>query len=184
VHAADPAARDAELVQLSRGGSREAFGLLVTYYSRTVRAVCLARTGHRDIDDLVQETFLRAYKGLGRLENGGRFGAYLLRIASNLCIDRLRRQRRDQVSLDEVELEPPPASSHDEKDERIALVRRGIGRLPEAMREALLLFYFEDLSYAQMAALLGITEAAVNQRLSRARAQLRAWLGAGTERRP
>lgn len=171
-------------MQLSRAGSREAFGLLVTHWSRTVRAVCVARTGHhRDLDDIVQETFLRAYRGLNRLQDGTRFGPYVLRIAKNLCVDRLRRARRS-VSLDEVELEPPPASSHDEKEERLVALRRQVGRLPEAMREALLLFYFEDLSYAQMADALGITEAAVNQRLSRARAQLRAQLGVGMEGRP
>lgn len=184
MRAAEPRERDAELVRLSRDGSREAFGLLVTHYSRTVRALCLARTGHhRDVDDMVQETFLRAYKGLRRLTDASSFGPYLLQIARNLCVDRLRRQHRRTQSLDEVELEPELPPSHDDTDERLAALRRVVGRLPEAMREALLLFYFEQMSYARMAELLGITEAAVNQRLSRARAQLRAQLGV-TEQQP
>lgn len=181
---AEPRDRDAELVRLSRDGSREAFGLLVTHYSRTVRALCLARTGnHRDLDDMVQEAFLRAYTGLSRLTDAGSFGPYLLQIARNLCVDRLRRRHQRTESLDEVQLEPEPQPSHDESEARLTALRRFVGRLPEALREALLLFYFEGMSYARMAELLGISEAAVNQRLSRARAQLRLQFGV-TEQQP
>ena len=164
-------------MQRSIAGSRDAFGLLVLRHARMVRAVCMARIGSRDVDDAVQEVFLRAFRGLPRLENAASFPSYLGRIARNYCIDRLRTAPRKQpVSLDQIELDPPDqrgASTSSEQDDRLAALRREIARLPESQRECLLLFYFEEMSYAQMAEALGATEAAVNQRLSRARQSLR-----------
>lgn len=145
-------------------------------YSRSVRARCLAKLGLRDdLDDLVQETFLRAFQGLHRLEDPCRFGAFVHRIAHNICIDRLRRRGREAVPLDEVELAPPPepGAQLDVREERLTQLRRHVGRLPEALREAVLLFYFEEKSHAEIAELLGVTEAAVNQRLHRARQSLK-----------
>jgi RNA polymerase sigma-70 factor (ECF subfamily) len=177
VHTAHPAPRDEDLIRQTLAGSREAFGLLVRRHAPTVRAACIARTGlHQELDDMVQETFLRAYEGLPRVLDTGRFGAYVHGIALHLCADRLRRKARGVASLESVELEPA-ARAEDCEDERLAKLRAAVGRLPEAQREALLLFYFQDLSYERMAAVLGITAAAVNQRLTRARAQLRERLG-------
>lgn len=155
--------------------------MLVLSYSKLVRAICAARIGTEDVDDAVQEIFLRAYRGLCRLEDGSKFRAYLCQIARNHCIDRLRSRLGNQtVSLDEVALEPADPRGQDDdpsRTERLQQLRREVGRLPESQREVLLLFYFERLSYADMAAALGITEAAVNQRLSRARQRLRTACG-------
>lgn len=168
---------DHELVRQSLTGSREAFALLVVRYSRSVRATCLARVGlAQDLDDLVQETFLRAYKGLDRLADPSRFGPFVHRIAQNICIDRLRRRGRNPVtSLADVDLEPPrePGAHSDIREERLARLRKLVGRLPEALREAVMLFYFHERSYAEIAAMLEVSEAAINQRLHRARVQLR-----------
>jgi len=157
-------------------GSREAFGLLVVQYSRSVRATCMARLGIQgDLDDLVQETFLRAYQGLPRLEDPSRFGAYVHRIAQNICIDSLRRRGRAPAPLEEVDLAPPPEPSGigDIREERLGRLRTLVGRLPHALREAVLLFYFEQRTHAEIATMLEVTEAAVNQRLHRARQSLK-----------
>jgi RNA polymerase sigma-70 factor (ECF subfamily) len=170
---------DHALVRQSILGSREAFGLLVVRYSRSVRAICIARIGRMgELDDLVQEAFMRAFRGLTRLEEPDRFGAYLHRIAHNICVDRLRRLRKD-VSIDEVDLASPvPATPVlDIREERLERMRRQVGLLPLTLREAVLLFYFEQRTLAEIGAMLGITEAAVNQRLHRARLQLRQNLG-------
>jgi RNA polymerase sigma-70 factor (ECF subfamily) len=136
-----------------------------------------------DLDDLVQESFLRAYKGLARLKERARFAAYLHRIARNICVDWLRRKKRDGVSLDDVpvEIEVPMDGPLDIREERLAQLRRLVGRLPLGLREAVLMFYFERQSYQQIAEVLGVTEAAVNQRLHRARVALRTSLGVNTE---
>ena len=185
MHTASTEPRDQVLVRDALDGSREAFGLLVVRYSRSVRAVCLARLGSgNDLDDLVQESFLRAYKGLGRLKQKARFGAYLHRIARNICVDWLRRQRPDSVSIDEVhvDLKVPTQGILDVREERLARLRGLVGRLPLALREAVLMFYFERQSYRQIAAFLGVSEAAINQRLHRARASLREAFGVGLEK--
>jgi RNA polymerase sigma-70 factor (ECF subfamily) len=169
-----------DLVRQSILGSREAFGLLVVRWSGSVRALCLARTGrHAELDDLVQEAFLRAYRGLARLEDPARFGAYLHRIAHNICVDRLRRSGREPAATDEVDLAQPLPRSEvaDVRAERLERLRRQVGRLPLALREAVLLFYFDERPMAEIGAMLGISEGAVNQRLHRARQQLRQTMG-------
>lgn len=181
VPAASRSPEDDDLVQRSIAGSRDAFGLLVLRHARMVRAICMARIGSRDVEDAVQEVLLRAFRGLPRLQATGSFVAYLGQIARNHCIDRLRTTPKQKpVSLDEVELDPPDPRQPDAADElraeRLDRLRKEIGRLPESQRECLLLFYFEEMSYAQMAESLGLTEAAVNQRLSRARQHLRSVL--------
>ena len=178
MHAQRPHDGDDALVQQSLSGSREAFGLLVERYSRAVRATCLARLGTcQDLEDLVQEAFLRAFKGLARLEDRRRFGAFVHRIAQNICVDRLRRQKIEDKALAEVALEPTESHraevAEEDDRERLREVRRQVGRLPFALREAVLLFYFERMSHARIATALDITEAAVNQRLHRARVRLR-----------
>ena len=144
----------------------------------------MSRIGRRDLDDAVQEVFLRAYRGLRRLKDPKSFLSYLGQIARNHCIDRLRAAPRRGVSLEEVELEPvdPHDPSRDDNGLLIERLRKEVARLPESQREVLFLFYFQKSSYADMATALGITEAAVNQRLSRARQQLRsAFAAAGGE---
>lgn len=186
MHSQEAEAGDDTLVAETLGGSREAYGFLVVRHARAVRAACLARLGLRaDTDDMVQETFLRAFKGLHRLADRSRFGAYVHRIAHNICIDRLRRSR-DTLSLDEVDLEPSrdEDAPADEKEERLGRLRRHVGTLPPALREAVLLFYFERMSHAQIARTLGITEAAVNQRLHRARTSLRQAFGVRVRKSP
>ena len=178
---AKPLPDDEDLVRSSIHGSREAFGTLVERHARGVRAVCLARLGwHQELDDLVQEVFIRAFQGLRRLAEPGAFGGYLHRIAHNLCIDKIRRRKRDVVSLETVELDPPAPAVVDE-DDRFGTLRRLVGRLPEALREALLLFYFEEQSVSEIARCLGVTEAAINQRLHRGRTQLREGFDLGKE---
>lgn len=173
---------DAALVQRVMDGARDAFGWLVVRYSRAVRATVLSRLGRtNDLDDLVQEAFLRAYQGLSRLEDPGRFGAFVHRIAHNVSIDRLRRSGREPEPLEDVDLSvPQPATAvADVREERLERLRRHVAQLPGTLREAVLLFYFEQKSSAEIGALLSITEAAVQQRLHRARQHLKSVLGEG-----
>jgi RNA polymerase sigma-70 factor (ECF subfamily) len=99
----------------------------------------------------------------------------------NLSVDRLRRRSHRGVSLDEIELDPAADTPANDAEEHLGKLRREVGRLPESLREVVLLFYFQDMSYAEMDRLLGITEAAVNQRLNRARQRLREGFGVEQE---
>ena len=180
MQAPNPHTKDDALVRQSILGSHEAFALLVVRHSRSVRALCMARAGRcSELDDLVQESFLRAYRGLRRIDAPDRFGAYLHRIALHVCADRVRRRRPSGVPVDAVELavSAPDGAERDVREERLERLRRQVGVLPLALREAVLLFYFEQRNAAEVGALLGITEGAVNQRLHRARTHLREGLG-------
>ena len=188
VQVAEPEPRDSILVRDTLRGSREAYGLLVVRYSRSVRALCLARLGGcSDLDDLMQEAFLRTFKGLPRLKDSERFGAFLHRITRNICVDWLRRRSRDSVSIEDcpvdlgLSTDEPTERLTDVREERLDQLRILVGRLPLALREAVLMFYFERHSYQKIASLLGVSEAAVNQRLHRARVALRGALGVRAE---
>lgn len=173
MQSSDSPLRDEDLVRSTLRGSQEAFGFLVVRYSRSVRAVLLTRIGnHRDLDDLVQECFLRAYKGLSKLRKPSSFKSYLRRIARNICTDWLRKRDREpsEIELDEVDFAiASPTEAESPIAERLRTI---VGRLPFALREAVMMFYFESMDIQEMAEVLGITPASVSQRLARARQRM------------
>jgi RNA polymerase sigma-70 factor (ECF subfamily) len=154
---------DADLVQAVRQGRRDAYADLVRRHASAVTAVCASRVGARGpVEDMVQEAFLRGFRMIATLEDPAKFPAWVCGIAIRACLDWLKAKERGQVSLDVL----PDASAPEEvDDDRDAL--------PEIYREALTLFYYRKQSYQDMGRALGITPAAVNARLTKARAMLR-----------
>lgn len=133
-------------------------------------------------DDLVQETFLRAYRGLDRFEVGGpaRFRTYLFTIGRNAALDLLRRRgRRPEQPLGEVERRssaPGPLVEAIRRQGRDD-VRAALARLPEEDRTAVVLRYYEDAEFDAIGEVLGATPAAAKQRTWRALKKLRDLLG-------
>lgn len=131
------------------------------------------------VDDLCQETFLRALRGFSRLRDPSRFSGWLYRTAENLLRDHFRRKkrRRDKVVFtDELETEdgrPSPEAKLSQKEEAESLMAR-IQSLPEHYREPLLLRHAQDLSYAEISSVLGVSENSIRVRIFRARQMLRA----------
>lgn len=172
---------DGALVIAARSGRREAMDELVRRYTTRVAAACHARVGRRGpVEDLVQETFLRAYRSLATLEDPESVGAWLHSIAARASLDWLKSRERSEVPLAHA---GAPAAPADEPPATLGqLETRGalldaVDSLPEIFREALVSFYYEKQSYKEMSALLGITSSAVNARLTKARALLREKLG-------
>src|SRR5580698_7459950 len=99
----------------ARQGDGEAFRALVERHSRSVFRLAFRMTGNeQDAEDVVQESFLRAYRQLGRVESRANFGTWLYRIAANCSVDLMRTKRAPQYqrradSLDEIDAVPPPA---------------------------------------------------------------------------
>jgi RNA polymerase sigma-70 factor (ECF subfamily) len=162
---------DTELVQAVRLGRRDAYAELVRRHGPAVAAVCASRVGARGpIEDMVQEAFMRGFRMIGTLEDTAKFPAWVCGIAIRACLDWLKAKERGQVSLDGL---PDPLAAPEEDDDRGAALRREVDALPEIYREVLLLFYYRKQSYQGMGRLLGVTPAAVNARLTKARALLR-----------
>jgi RNA polymerase sigma-70 factor, ECF subfamily len=135
----------------------------------------LRMTGHRDeAEDLTQEVFLRAVRGIGQYEARGLDRAWLFRIAHNLLVDRQRRNRRaPQIAAGVA----PDTLSRDSSDAFSAMVLdEAMARLSELDREAFVLREVNGLSYAEIADITETTSDAVAARLYRARGVLRALL--------
>lgn len=177
-----PVETDAALVIAARSGRREAMDELVRRYATRIAAACHARVGRRGpVEDLVQETFLRAHRSLATLEDPERVGAWLHAIAVRASLDWLKARERTEVPLAVTDPPRTPAGSEPpaalgDAESKGALLD-AVDSLPEIYREALVLFYYEKQSYKDMSALLGITASAVNARLTKARALLRERLG-------
>ncbi len=165
---------DNELVERARTGDARSYEELVRRYERLVGRVLYSYAG-RDaaVEDLVQETFLRAYDRLSTFNPEYRFKTWLLAIANNLGIDTLRR-RRDVVEFNpEVHgrvVRGPEAVATEA--ERAKSVREAVMTLPETYSVPLVLRYAEGLTYAEIAEVLGITVSALKSRLFRARNML------------
>ncbi|MBF8268170.1 MAG: sigma-70 family polymerase sigma factor [Dehalococcoidia bacterium] len=173
---------DASLVARAQEGDMHAFNQLVQRYQRQVYYVAFRMLGDSHLaEDVAQETFLRAYRGLSRFR-GGSLKAWLLRIASNACHDVFRSRRgRQDLSLDSLmeEREAPWASPDPSPEEEAVSgelgreIQRGLLALPRDQRMVLILVDVEGMSYEEAAEAVGIPPGTLRSRLSRARAKLR-----------
>jgi RNA polymerase sigma-70 factor (ECF subfamily) len=127
----------------------------------------------QDAEDASQEIFLRAYLNLARFDRTRRFSTWLLSIASNYCVDRLRRQRLTWLTLDDVAFTLPSPQRGPEggalRREQREAVQRVLQTLPEGYRLVTVLRYWHDLSYQEIAQTTGLTESTIKTRLHRAR---------------
>jgi RNA polymerase sigma-70 factor (ECF subfamily) len=171
---------DVVWVQQTLAGDPQAFGELVLRYERDVFNLTYRMLNNRgEAEDAAQEAFLRAYSNLDRYDQDRSFKTWLLSIASNHCIDRLRRRRLTWLSLEEP-LPPHPALTSDIpgpeeatlSNEQSLLVQELLDELSPDYRLAVVLRYWYDYSYAEIADMLETTESAVKSRLFRARQAL------------
>ena len=169
---------DKELVALARAGRREAFAELVRRYQDYAYGTAVGIVSDFELArDVVQESFLRAWRGMDKLKDSERFGGWLHGIVRNTARSAMREMQRVRAMAEKLSMQPAPqapAADEDAMDtERRRLVREALGRLGETQREVVSLHYVDGLSYADIAAFLGVTESAVQGRLQRGRAQLR-----------
>ncbi len=173
-------------LELALKGDREAFGCLVRAYERPVYNLTYRMLGDpAEAEDAAQETFLRAYTKLSTYQPERKFINWLLAIASHYCIDRLRRSGRSpQLSLDgplpPIWLtgdEPRPDQAVVQKQQKEE-VQRMLDTLPAEYRAAIVLRYWYDLSYEEIAVVMATTESAIKSRLHRARRMLAGRLSA------
>ena len=162
------ATEDARLVRNARGGDEGAFTALYERYSRMIHGLLLARVPRLDVDDLVQDVFLTAWKGLDGLRDPGAFGGWLSMIARNRATD-FHRRSVESVELPD-HLEAADATSATAEARAVLDVIR---QLPEAYRETLTLRLVEGMTGPEIAARTGLTPASVRVNLHRGMKMLR-----------
>ena len=168
---------DAAVVQRVLNGEVEAYSILVErYFDHYVRFAVHLVGNREDAEEVVQDTFLRAYRALGRYEERERFGAWLLRILVNRArtVSAMGR-RREKMFPDHVN-ETLPEVTQAHPAERAALreeMGRALAQLGPDQREAFLLHYVEGLSYEEMAAVTGSGISALKMRVKRSCERLR-----------
>ena len=172
---------DALLVARIRGGDDDAFEQLIGQYQAPLFRYLRGFVG--DVEqarDLLQETFLRAYQSIGRLDDPGLLRSWLYRIAHNQACSALRR-RRIVRWLPLLAAQRADSPAPDRSAIEAARVEEALERLPVHQRAPLLLHLVGGFSYAEVAAMLQVTEGTVRMRISRGRAAFRAAYGAGED---
>ncbi len=187
-------AEDKRLMTALAAGDDLALNRLIERWQAPLRQFVHRYVQHEaDTEDLLQDTFVRVYRHRARYAPKGRFSTWLFTIAVNLCRNHAAKmQRRRTISLDAPA--PSADASHDRAttglarepasaevdpavavvaSERATAVREAIAGLPEDLRTAVLLFEYQDMSHAEIAAIAGATPKAIETRLYRARAMLR-----------
>ncbi len=164
---------DRELVGRTRGGSMDAFDLLVERYRKSIYRLARAITQNHDAaDDLSQEAFVQAFKRIRQLKNPESFGPWLRKILVNLCIR--YSERVAPASLDDQEIESAESPSADAERSMVRdSVRTAIMELDPAERAVVLLYYMEGLKQTEIADALGCPVGTVWSRLSAARCKMR-----------
>jgi RNA polymerase sigma-70 factor (ECF subfamily) len=180
---------DRELVEQTKAGDNNAFGLLVTRYQRRIfrLAFHLVRTG-AEAEDVTQETFVRAYQAIDRFDGRSEPYTWLYRIAVNLSLNtlRARKQTRNSTPSDDPRIEglltetrpshgrdPATASQH---RQLAAALCDGIDTLSDTLRTTLILVCMDGLAHEDAAKVLGCPEGTVAWRVHEARRKLRAYL--------
>jgi RNA polymerase sigma-70 factor (ECF subfamily) len=171
--------KEAEHIQRAQRGDEDAYFYLVEVYQKPVYNLCFRMLGDGfEAEDAAQEAFMRAYRHIKRYDNERKFSTWLLSIASNYCIDLIRKRKFYQVPLDEAETSPEDAYETPEPEARAILneeqsaVQRLLRTLQPADRAVVVLFYWYDCSYEEIASILSLSIPAVKSRMHRSKRSL------------
>ena len=180
---------EAQLVSAAKAGEVAAFEELVNRYERKIFRLGMNITQNReDAEDVMQDAFLKSFQNLDQFQGNSRFYTWLVRIAVNEALMKLRKRRPNQVSLDEplteddnsifreVEDWGPSPEQRFAQTELNEILTQVIGELDPIFRVTFLLRDVEGISTEETAQILGISVAAVKSRLLRARLKLRQML--------
>lgn len=175
-----PETSDEELARAVQEGDEEKFGILMDRYGAR-----LFRYGRKflsdidNIDDAVQECFIKAYRNIQSFNPSQKFSPWIYRIAHNTFVDFLKRNSRQPIRLMDFDTflshtvaEDPVVKEREQKEMR-EIVDKGLGLLPPHYREVLVLYYLEDLDYKTIADILRIPIGTVGVRLRRGKEQLK-----------
>ena len=164
---------DVAVIERARNGDDEAFVLIYEHFSAQIHRYVFRLVGNQELaDDITQETFLKAFQGIGNIARDSNVSAWLYRIASNACFDVLRR--RKLITWMPMLEETDKTSEFTEEDFSIQVVeshavRRTLMQMPPALSVCLVLRSVEGFSCEEIAEILKIPKGTVFSRLARAR---------------
>lgn len=169
---------DEEITRRVQAGDREAFGTLMARYEPKLLRYAVRLLGERDRgEEVVQETFIRAYRNINAFNPSMRFSPWIYRIAHNQAITEIRRTQRSPLALDLDTLvafsSEEEASDAAEQAQTRQLIETYLQQLPPSYREILVLFYLQELGYQEISDILRIPKSTVGVRLRRARTALK-----------
>lgn len=169
------AVADATLLAAAAKGDRKAFAEIVERHHGLVYRVAWRMTaGHADTEDIVQETFLKLWNSPAQVRHGVALRAWLIRVATNLAIDRMRRKPMTDIeAIPEPEDDEPDALDKVIGAGSVNEVDAAIAGLPDRQRLALVLVHFENLSNIEAARAMEVSVEAVESLLARARRSLK-----------
>lgn len=172
---------DDEVIKNIFGGEKRQFAELVDRYKDKAMTLAVRMVKNReDAEEIVQDAFLRAYRGLGKFQGNAMFSTWMYRIVYNLCLTKIGKYRKDPdfVDIDDGEeiylADEQAINPHTklESKDLVALVRTIIDRMPEQYSSILSLFYFQELSYGEICEVTGLPLGTVKAHLFRARNML------------
>ncbi len=174
---------DEQLVRKSQEDDERAFGELVSRYESKVYSLALKMLRNpEDAEDVLQDTFLRAYRGIKSFKGNSTFSTWIYRITANSALMRLRKRQLPTVSIDDADEREAPINIADWapgpveqmlNQETQAAMTEAIEALPPEFRQVFVLRDIEELSNAEVAEILDLSVAAVKSRLHRARLKVR-----------
>jgi len=166
---------DSALLAAAAAGEQKAFASLVErHYDIVYRVVWRVTSGHADTEDIVQEAFLKLWNNPSQIRHGVALRGWLMRVATNLAIDRARRKQASSIDAEpEIEASGPDALDQVLGDRSARDINSALARLPERQRLALSLVYFENMSNIEAAAAMEISVEAIESLLARGRRALK-----------
>lgn len=179
---------DDQIIERTLAGETDAFGLLVRRWERPIYGLSLRMLGRdEDARDVCQETFLAAFRNLGKFRGDAKFSSWIYRIALNACHSKLRKNgpareySLDTEDEDGRKFELPDLGAEEStdrlhRDERAVLVRRALQALPAEMRQVIIMKEYHEMTFAEIAEVLQIPVSTVKSRLYTGLQQMRARL--------
>jgi len=171
---------DEQVAAQVQAGQAEFFGILVERYEAKLRRYARKFLfGQEDVDDLLQEVFLKAYINIQSFDTGRQFSPWLYRIAHNEFVNTLRERVRKPLDFLDLEVVLPQLRAKEKADDLAQredikqMLDRALSQISGKYREALLLYYYEDLNYQSIAEVLHLPISTVGVRLTRGRAELK-----------
>ncbi len=173
-------------LEAAQNGDPQAFSMLVDMYAKPVFNLCYRMLGNaQDAEDAAQESFLRAYRSLNRYDPDRKLITWLLSIAAHYCIDQQRKMKGPLLSFEETT--PMDLAERGAGPEKTLMLRETsdevqhlLAKISPRDRAAIVLYYWYDLSYQEIASQLKLSESALKTRLHRARRSLaKVWMEHG-----